>query len=63
MYRGWQIVVRREWNGMAGDCIDPQGNRRVTPFCFRSEEEAVAYAKIFIDWEESGAVAVNTHAS
>ncbi|MBW4696728.1 MAG: hypothetical protein KME03_02285 [Aphanocapsa lilacina HA4352-LM1] len=48
---------------MAGDCIDPQGNRRVTPFCFRSEEEAVAYAKIFIDWEESGAVAVNTHAS
>ncbi|MBC8120985.1 MAG: hypothetical protein H7Y22_03990 [Gemmatimonadaceae bacterium] len=54
VYKGWQIVVRHEWNGIAADCIDPNGNRRITPYCFRAEEEAVNYAKIIIDWEELG---------
>ncbi|AGY59961.1 hypothetical protein [Gloeobacter kilaueensis] len=48
-YRGWKILIRREWNGIAADCVSPEGLMHTSPFCFQTEDQAAADARSFIE--------------
>ncbi|UFP96525.1 hypothetical protein [Gloeobacter morelensis] len=48
-YKGWEILIREEWNGIAVDCIAPDGRVHPSFFCFSSEEAAVDHARDCID--------------
>jgi len=49
-YLDWTIVVREQWNGITADCVAPDGQEYMTPFCFQSQEAALNYAKNCVDY-------------
>lgn len=48
-YKAWTIVTKKEWNGIAVDYVDPQGNEYNEPLCFPTFDEAIRYGQICID--------------
>lgn len=49
-HKSWTIALRRQWNGIAADCISPDGEEYRTLFCFQTQESALSYAKSCIDY-------------
>lgn len=48
-YKQWILVTQKEWNGIAIDYVDPEGNQYNEPFCFPTFDEAISYGQICID--------------
>ena len=48
-YQRWTLVIKKEWNGIAIDYEDPEGNEYHEPFCFSTIDEALIYGKMCID--------------
>jgi hypothetical protein len=48
-YKEWILVAKNEWNGIAVDYFDPEGNQYKEPLCFPTIEEALSYGQICID--------------
>jgi hypothetical protein len=48
-YKEWNLVTKEEWNRIAVDYIDPEGEVHSEPFCFYTLEEALSYGKMCID--------------
>jgi hypothetical protein len=38
-YKEWILVAKNEWNGIAVDYFDPEGNQYNEPLCFPTIEE------------------------
>lgn len=48
-YKQWILLAKKEWNGIAIDYTDPEGNHYSEPFCFQSLDEAISYGRSCID--------------
>lgn len=48
-YKQWILSIKKEWNGIAVDYFDPEGNHYIEPFCFATLDEAMGYGRICID--------------
>lgn len=48
-YKQWNLITKKEGNGIAVDYTDPQGNIYNEPFCFHTLDEAVSYGKMRIE--------------
>lgn len=49
IYKNWNIVTSKEYNGVVVDYVDPEGNWYSAPFRFYTNDEAESYGKICID--------------
>ncbi len=48
-YKEWNLLAKKELNGITVDYTDPQGKCYSAPFCFHRLEEALNYGKLCID--------------
>lgn len=48
-YKEWNLLTKKELNGITVDYTDPEGEFYSTPFCFHTLEEALNYGKLCID--------------
>ena len=48
-YKDWILVAKKEWNGIAVDYFDQEGNQYNEPFCFPTIDQAISYGKSCID--------------
>lgn len=48
-YKQWNLITKKEGNGIAVDYTDPQGNIYNEPFCFHTLDEALSYGRMCIE--------------